>query len=178
MANSVRFLVEDSAYAVLVSYLVKNSRNAQINFNPLEGEDTRIVTVDAVPLKIVKRVNSNYIEMPGITLQFFDEVSVGQRTNPQLMQLSGAIHVCLAVSDDLPEVADRTMKKVQLLIDNAFYGSAFAIIDFEPVPALATGKAAWFPNKPRWRDVTNLQIDPMLHRTLDFGIQYYSDTLS
>ena len=180
MAESARWYVQDSFYALIVTYLKDGSRDIETNFDTTLEENLRKVTIDSVDFKIVKRLLSQDSEIPGVNIIFSDEVLEPQRTNPQGNIATVSIHLYINTTDNIA-ADDRTFKKLQRLVDEALFGGTAPIIDFTAQPASPLGRNihwAVLGDRGDWQELSALEIEPFLHRAKFLSIRYTDDLMS
>jgi hypothetical protein len=177
--ESVRLHVQDSLYALLVTYLTLQSRDIFTNFLSVDP-NSRVCTIDDIAFKIVRRMIGEPHEVPGVNLMMYDERSGHGFTNRQQYSRLATIHIYINESTNV-NADDRTLMKLQRLIDEALYGKGLNIVDFYSDPPVhLQGTAFWDLLNPMesWNELTDLSHSPYLHRVKNLHVSYADDSIT
>ena len=172
--ENVRFHVQDTMFALLVTYLVGDSRNVLADFDITWTEEQRSFTAGQYVFPIVKRLVGEPHQIPGINVVFTDEIPTMPFANRRGLSLTSTINIYLQAGSN-PSYANRFVLQAQRKIDEALYGKGTAIIDLYSDPPVSLGKSMhWelLTIGDGWSELTDLANNPYLHRAKNVRLFY------
>jgi hypothetical protein len=171
--EDIRFHVQDTMFALLVTYLKTGKRDVINYFSSTWTAADRVVEVDSVRFAIVKRILGQPHEIPGVNIIFHDELPLSKTDRPLYSRLM-SVHVYIEASK-VPTAEDRTLMKLQRLVDEAMYGGGVKVADLTGAGAYELSSAiSWgvFTPAEGWLELTDLATSPYLHRSRNFHLAY------
>ena len=175
--ETIRLHVQDSLYALLVTYLKLGTRDIFNSFDSTWGPNDRSVVLDDVNFNIVKKIPGQAHEIPGVNLVLYDEQSAPFAPNHQTYTRLACIHLYVQTSTNI-SADDRTLLKLQRQLDEALYGKGLSLVDFYSVPpvALVSKAVSWDLLNPAesWQELTDLANSSYLHRAKNIRL-FYAD---
>ena len=177
--DAVRFNVQDCMLALLVTYLKSGSRNLITSYSAAWTAADRLLLVDNVSFRLCRKVPGERHEIPGINLMFYDEMASTLRTNPRGYSLLLTIHLYAQATDNVV-ADDRTLLKVQRLVDEALLGGSIPVLDLDSVTLDQIDRICvhWELLAPgeSWQELTDLANTSYLHRSKNLQL-FYDDRL-
>lgn len=172
--ETVSYHAQDSLYALLVTYLLLGSRDILSSFSVNWQKSDRQVTVDDVVFPIVQRQVGEAHEVPGINLVFYDELQLTKTDRPLNSKLA-VVHI-YCKTDRNVMAAQRSVLKLQHLINSATYPGGVEVVDFvsDPPQLVSNCCLSWSSlSVPEgWIELTDLSVTEYIHRSKNLQLVY------